>query len=350
MNKQKTLIFSLSAMLFLTASFLVYSWSEPTTTMPGSYSIPLNTSGTAQTKSGDLSATSFIDTNNPSYYLNPSGNCKIAGGMTSDLTIENIDSSDAKTLVTREYLDFALSQLGQETITSTANTLYIDGTNPTCPDNMIPLFHHWLPRTCYFSGWSSIYLTTLYGCCTTDTQWSDVTKPPYCSVTNGGKTSPCSSGYGNFGSSPYYCYNNTWDAVICAQSTTYDGTPFLAYYIHTSQQCTNQGGTVVTADDGKLICKMTGSSCPSSWSRYQNYMKTESCTATHSKTTATCSTAGHDFSGAGTSTAVLGGCYNVAMSEFTKTCCGFECCNNFDYCYSSTYSSCTTPITEIGCY
>jgi len=78
MNKQKTLIFSLSAMLFLTASFLVYSWVEPTTTMPSSYTAPINTSGTAQTKTGEFGASSFIDADNPSYYLNPSGNSVVS--------------------------------------------------------------------------------------------------------------------------------------------------------------------------------------------------------------------------------------------------------------------------------
>ncbi|HOI59936.1 MAG TPA: hypothetical protein PKU93_01275 [Candidatus Pacearchaeota archaeon] len=53
MNKQKFLIFSLSALLFLSASLLVYSapWAEPTT-MPSSYNPPINTSSTAQTKAG----------------------------------------------------------------------------------------------------------------------------------------------------------------------------------------------------------------------------------------------------------------------------------------------------------
>ena len=105
MNKQKTLIFSLSAMLFLTASFLVYSWSEPTATMPGTYVSPVNTSGTAQTKSGDLSATSFIDANNPSYYLNPSGSSVVSGTITADRPTET------NNLTTKGYVDEKIAEV-----------------------------------------------------------------------------------------------------------------------------------------------------------------------------------------------------------------------------------------------
>jgi len=297
MNKQKTLIFSLSAMLFLTTSFLVYSWVEPTTTMPGSYTAPINTSGTAQTKTGEFGASSFVDANNPSYYLNPSGNCKIAGGITSDLTIENINSSDSKTLVTREYLDFALSKLNQEVITNSSNMLYVDGTNPVCPTTMLVLFRH------SSAGWA---------------------------LSSGSLSS--------------------WDAVVCAQSSLYDGTPYLAYYIHSSLQCSNSGGTPVTATDGNIICKFNASTCPSGWARYMNYMATSSCSAAYSGTALTCPVSGHAFSNVGQSTAYIGVCYNVAMSSITRSCCGYECTHNFDYCYSSRYSSCTTSISEIGCY
>ena len=105
MNKEKTLIFSLSAMLFLTASFLVYSWSEPVTEMPGTYSSPINTSGTAQTKSGDLSATSFIDSNDSNYYLNPSGNSVVSGTIKADRP------TLADELTTKGYVDEMISRV-----------------------------------------------------------------------------------------------------------------------------------------------------------------------------------------------------------------------------------------------
>ena len=103
MNKQKTLIFLLSAMLFLTASFLVYSWSEPVTEMPGTYTPPINTSATAQTKSGDFSATSFIDSNDSNYYLNPSGNSVVSGTIKADRP------TLADELTTKGYVDEMIS-------------------------------------------------------------------------------------------------------------------------------------------------------------------------------------------------------------------------------------------------
>ena len=102
MNKEKTLIFSLSAMLFLTASFLVYSWSEPEATMPGTYTPPINTSATAQTKSGDFSATSFIDSNDSNYYLNPSGNSVVSGTIVAGYPTESNE------LATKQYVEDAL--------------------------------------------------------------------------------------------------------------------------------------------------------------------------------------------------------------------------------------------------
>lgn len=99
MDKQKILIFSLSAMLFLTASFLVYSWSEPTTNMPVSYTIPINTSGTAQTKTGEFGASSFVDADNSNYYLNPSGNSIVEGTITADRPTET------NNLATKGYVD-----------------------------------------------------------------------------------------------------------------------------------------------------------------------------------------------------------------------------------------------------
>jgi len=104
MNKEKTLIFSLSAMLFLTASFLVYSWSEPVTEMPGSYSIPLNTSGTAQTKTGELTVPIIYDSEgNGNYYLNPSGNSIVFGTITAERP------TGANNVATKGYVDEKVS-------------------------------------------------------------------------------------------------------------------------------------------------------------------------------------------------------------------------------------------------
>ena len=86
MNKQKILIFSLSAMLFFSLSFIVYSFTEPTT-MPSSYNSPLNTSSTAQTKIGAITVPMVYDYNNTSYYIDPSGNSVVVGKITTEKEI-----------------------------------------------------------------------------------------------------------------------------------------------------------------------------------------------------------------------------------------------------------------------
>ncbi|MDD4333938.1 MAG: hypothetical protein PHS00_02165 [Candidatus Pacebacteria bacterium] len=273
MNKEKTLIFSLSAMLFLTASFLVYSWNEPTGTMPGNYSIPLNTSGNAQTKYGDLSATSFIDANDPNYYLNPSNNSKIYS-ISSDLSIEDIDNRDTKTLVTKEYLDFSLSELDQ-TITQTSNMFYVSGgLNPTCPEGTTLFEKKWLPKTC--SG--TFYLTACGSA------------PCYANATsNGGWTRdldnvPNSTAYSGTCSANYYCsttaspcYSNSWEAVICYKNNYNDGTPLLVNGKHTSKECTDSEGTVIEVAPNVKICQFSGSVCPTNtlmWRQYENWSTT----------------------------------------------------------------------------
>jgi len=105
MEKQKILTLSLSIMLFLAASYIVYSWTEPTTTMPSTYTTPLNTSGTAQFKTGELGASSFSDTDNPDYYLNPSGNSVVSGTITVDRPIE------ADNVATKGYVDEKIAEV-----------------------------------------------------------------------------------------------------------------------------------------------------------------------------------------------------------------------------------------------
>ena len=87
MNKQKTLIFSLSAILFFSLSFIAYSWSEPTTNMPSGYTAPLNTSSTAQTKIGAITVPMVYGYNNTSYYIDPSGNSVVVGKIITEKEI-----------------------------------------------------------------------------------------------------------------------------------------------------------------------------------------------------------------------------------------------------------------------
>ncbi|MDD2494839.1 MAG: hypothetical protein PHE29_06555 [Tissierellia bacterium] len=139
MNKQKTLVFSLSAMLFLAVSFIVYSWTEPTT-MPSSYNPPINTSSIAQTKAGEIGASVFRDADNSNYYINPSGNSVVSG------TISATNPTDNKHVATKEYVDGLVSNVSGEV--SLSNVSYVIGDNASCPDNSIELMKQWSARTC----------------------------------------------------------------------------------------------------------------------------------------------------------------------------------------------------------
>jgi len=108
MDKQKTLIFSLSALLFLATSFIVYSWSEPATSMPSGYTAPLNTSSTAQTKTGEIGASSFRDADDGNYYINPSGDSIISGKITTDYNVQESDSSGI--IPTKGYVESLVGQ------------------------------------------------------------------------------------------------------------------------------------------------------------------------------------------------------------------------------------------------
>lgn len=116
MNK-KTLIFLLSALLFLATSFIVYSWSEPTTSMPSGYTAPINISETAQLKIGDLGAASFVDSDDQTYKIDPSLlssvegylENKIAGdlevGQKMFITGSTASNDPGNTAATKEYVD-----------------------------------------------------------------------------------------------------------------------------------------------------------------------------------------------------------------------------------------------------
>ena len=107
MNKQKTLIFSLSVILFLALSFIVYSWKEPTTAMPSGYTAPLNTSSNFQEKYGPLIFPMMYDgdtcddpsTGNCPYYINPSGDSIVSG------TITAANPTEDSHVATKEYVD-----------------------------------------------------------------------------------------------------------------------------------------------------------------------------------------------------------------------------------------------------
>lgn len=71
---KKSLLTLIVFALSFTVGWQVLSWTGPTDPFPeGNVPAPINVSSTAQTKEGNLSAAIFYDTNDSSYYVNPSG-------------------------------------------------------------------------------------------------------------------------------------------------------------------------------------------------------------------------------------------------------------------------------------
>jgi hypothetical protein len=79
---RKIIIFLLIFLLSYVAVFSALAWVEPTVAPPGNnVEAPINAGAAGQTKLGTFSATQFIDANNPSYYLDPSGDSLLLGKL-----------------------------------------------------------------------------------------------------------------------------------------------------------------------------------------------------------------------------------------------------------------------------
>ena len=261
MNKQKTLIFSLSAILFLALSFIVYSWNEPTTNMPSGYTAPLNTSSIAQTKTGEIGASMFRDADNGKYYINPSGDSVISGKIVTDYDVQDDDSSS--TLTTKDYVDLRIGNTTMED-TPAAKLYFVQGiTNPSCPSGTTEVSRHWVAKTCYLSGgWTVYFSGGWYGVNDTPAESTDYRS--------------CSPDY--------------YDSVMCAGP---DPANMLFAIEHSSTDCTNAGGTVETVEGNIKICKFSSQNlignclnyiadyyytdtcaCPIGWKSYREWSKT----------------------------------------------------------------------------
>ncbi len=312
MNKQKTLIFSLSAILFLALSFIAYSWNEPTTAMPSGYTAPLNTSFTAQTKTGEIGASLFRDADNPNYYINPSGDSVVSGTITS--ASPNRDAHVA----TKRYVDDLFSNVGQEV--SLSNLSYVTGINPQCPADSIIIMRRWNAATCQGS-------TYRWGCpgtsCTTSIEW-----------VSGGVTPSCSYYSTGYPSCAHYdgtCSAQTWSEVICAKT----GEP-LYDSRHTVDQCEFWNGEVVS-DGTNTFCRFNSSTCPVTWTQLQNWSTTVPAHASLP-----------DFGGY---------VYTGSHAWSNKPRESFSCfiSNSRDYCvvgynYGNGSETVYATITQIGCY
>lgn len=131
MNKQKTLIFSLSAILFLALSFIVYSWNEPVANMPSGYTAPLNTSATAQNKVGELGAASFVDADDSDYYINPSGNSVVSGKIVMENSTASTDIPT--TIATKGYVDTEIARV-ESLVNGSLPLVYNMHTRQSCTD------------------------------------------------------------------------------------------------------------------------------------------------------------------------------------------------------------------------
>jgi len=326
MNKQKTLIFSLSVILFLALSFIVYSWKEPTTPMPSGYTAPLNTSSNFQEKYGPLIFSMMYDgdtcddplTENCPYYINPSGNSVLDGDITTSGNIITAYPTEVGHVATKGYIDGLFSNVEQEV--SLSNLIYVNGTNPSCPDDSIIIMRHWLERTCSSSSCNDPKK------CSTLVGWFE--SSPACSY--------CPY-YGNYQT----CAANSWDAAICAKI----GTPLFNSH-HTEEQCRIWGGETVIVEEDVKICKMNSASCPGGWTQYKNWSTTVPSPSAFPDDPINQTyyyTGSHTWSNTGVEYLMCKKCPGLSSLK------GYYFCGLSDNCGGSWYYSYAT-ITQIGCY
>ncbi len=141
----------------------------------------------------------------------------------------------------------------------------------------------------------------------------------------------------------------TTGKVVCKDVTGVTSTQFdLVYGIHSSTQCTNLGGTVVSSGGDKL-CRFA--SCPTGWARFKEWSTTSSNSATCKlyyrdaqftgpyicrasfSSPITCNTGSHEFS-------------NQAAESCSANAPGVKYCNGCNV--KSVTTSATT--TQRGCY
>ncbi|MDD2909699.1 MAG: hypothetical protein PHU74_02095 [Candidatus Pacebacteria bacterium] len=291
MNKQKTLIFSLSAILFLALSFIVYSWSEPTTNMPSGYTAPLNTSSNFQEKYGPLIFPMMYDgdtcddpsTGNCPYYINPSGDSIVSG------TISAANPTKNNHIATKGYIDGLFGNV--EKAVSLSNLVYIaDKQNPSCleADSIIIMKH----------------------CVSTNTWVSSNVS--------------CDS-----------------DAVICVQIEQ----PLFDKH-HTEEQCRIWGGQPVIVENNVRICKFNSATCPGGWDQYKNWSTTVPGQSPFPISASAPSgpyyyTGSHAWSNTGIESLYCNRCIGTMSNN--------EFCGTNDYCSNRRYYY-YASVTEIGCY
>jgi hypothetical protein len=109
---------------------------------------------------------------------------------------------------------------------------------------------------------------------------------------------------------------------------------YLVFNQHTEAQCTGLSGSVVSDPKGKKFCKFSLDTCPVGWAQYNSWSETTAKTC-EGRCGRNCKTKNHNFA-------------NIAQEKCTYTLrtpdgssWGFERC---------MISTCTAPISKIGCY
>jgi hypothetical protein len=135
----------------------------------------------------------------------------------------------------------------------------------------------------------------------------------------------------------YFC---NADGSICAtldELLASDGgvasSPLLHGELHTEDQCTATGGTVIDAG-GVNVCQFEGASCPAGWMQYDSWSSTASRTCTGGRcgyTASQCTTGQHTWADRGLET--------CSYRVYTR-------CGDSPEHYTAT---CSATRTQIGC-
>ncbi len=140
---------------------------------------------------------------------------------------------------------------------------------------------------------------------------------------------------GNIAASAYCDENGqncfTAKSIIDTFSGAASPSTDIVYGVHTQAQCTAAGGTIFNTGSVS-VCRFNGVSCPSGWTKYQQWTTTASQTCGNACGTR-CTAAGHAFTNLNPAT-----CTYVPGRDTARGC---------DFGGSAT---CTATITQVGCY